>query len=592
MSSHLLNHEMPIAKIVPSKDNARHIDTKSASFIELKESIKASGVQIPIHVWPQPGQKKKGPYEIFEIRCGERRWLASKLLKHQTIPAIVHRGIDYQVAMLLTITENKFHEKLLPLEEVEEISRCMENLKGDARLIGSLIGQTPQWVMLRANIHRNLVPGWRRSFSLYDWSVGHLTLIARLPADAQKELLKGIQKRPWQWENVSVKDLDRRLSDSLMLLNKASWNLDDALLLPKAGACTDCKHRSGAQPLLWFGALENQIDTKDRCLDPLCWNNKMMIYLQQQAKHFSEKYSNLTFCSTEHLSTEEKENLTKKFGRVYDPEDVNKSTKGAKNAIPSLVVGGKGAGSIVFVREKSFARPGGGAPKQKGRATPLKERREQLKGKRWAQVLLLLGEKVDAAKLDCLTCKDKVTAVMALAAIYGNQTGFSVMEGRKLFASLVNPVRPSKDACKKVLELLWVSVKPTLRNMIAYGGPVTQIGGHYVATARWLAKLLGVDIDKMFTEVSKSKGFGVPKSWAGLNEDGSVKKKKAAKKAKPAKAARKPVKRGMIKTAAAGNKSMAEQVSIEEKKAAKKTKVVRKSDNTVKVDFSQKSKKK
>lgn len=582
MSSHILNQEMPVSRIVPSKDNARVIDIKSPSFLELKESIKAGGVQIPIHVWPHPGKQKKGPHEIFEIRCGERRWLASKMLGAKTIPAIVHRGISYEVAMLLTVTENNFHEKLKPLEEVEEIARCMINLNDDAKLIAGLIGQTEQWVRLRANIHFNLQPTWRRSFSDFDWSIGHLTLIARLPGDAQNELLIGIKKKPWQWENVSVQDLDRRLSDALMLLNKASWNLDDERLLPKAGACTDCKKRSGAEPVLWFGPLEDQIDRKDRCLDPLCWNKKMNLYLIQRAKLFRNKYSNLTFLSTEHLSADEKAELSDKFGRVYDPEDVQKSTKGSKNAIPSMVVSGKGAGSIIFVREKRFASPGGGGPKQKGRVTPLKERREQLKGKRWAQVLLLLCEKIDGAQLHWLNCKDRTTAVMALAGIFGNQTGISVREGRKEFAALVSPVRPSKDARNKALELLWVSVKPTLVHMISYGGPVTQIGGVYVKTARWVAELLSVDIDKMFTEVSKSKGFGVPKSWSFLNEDGSLKKK----------AAKKTGKRGMIKTAKAGNESMAAQVAIDEKKADKKTKVVKKSDNTVKVDFSKKPKKK
>ena len=216
MSTHILNQEMPIADIVSSKDNARHIDTKSESFFDLKESIKAGGVQIPIHVWPHPDKKKKN---LFEIRCGERRWLASKILKHKTIPAIIHRGISYEVAMMLTITENKFHEKLLPLEEVEEISRCMNNLDSDAKLIAGLIGQTEQWVRLRANIHQNLTDVWRRAFvnmvrnpHLSNWSVGHLTLIARLPASAQTELLKNIESKPWQWENVSVQDLNGRLS--------------------------------------------------------------------------------------------------------------------------------------------------------------------------------------------------------------------------------------------------------------------------------------------------------------------------------------------------------------------------------------------
>jgi len=530
MSSHILNQEMSMDSIVPSEDNARHIDTKSASFIELTESIKAGGVQVPIHVWPHPDKRKKN---IFEIRCGERRWQACKILKHRTIPAIVHRGISYEVAMLLTITENKFHDPLKPLEEVEEISRCMDNLDGDAKLIASLTGQTEQWVRLRANIHRNLVQEWRRSFSNLDWSIGHLTLIARLPAGAQTELLKGIQAKPWLWENVSVVNLNRRISGALMLLNKADWNLNDEQLLPKAGACTDCKKRSGAEPVLWFGPLENQIDTKDRCLDSLCWNNKMLLYLQQRAKYFGDKHSNLAFCATEHLSENEKESLTKKFGRVYDPEDFQKSTKGSKNAVPALVVSGKGAGSIMFVRERKFASPGGGGPKWVGKVTPLKERRARLDGKRWAQVLLLLREKIDAAPLKSLTCKDKTTAIMAAAAIFGNQSGYlaghsvGLKEGRKLFESLVSTA--AKVGREKALELLWVSVKPTLISMISYGGPVTQIGGYYVKTAQWVGKLLGLDVPKMFTEVTKTKGFTVPKSWAGLNEDGTQKKSKAKK---------------------------------------------------------------
>ena len=600
MSSHVLDQEMSLSSIVPSKDNARHIDMRSDSFLELKESIKASGVQIPIHVWPHPDKKMKNR---FEIRCGERRWLASKALKLKTIPAIVHRGINYQVAMLLTITENKFHEKLTPLEEVEEIAGCMDNLDGDAKLIAGLIGQTEQWVRLRANIHQNLQASWRRAFSNLDWSIGHLTLIARLPADAQTELLKGIERKPWQWENVSVQDLDRRLSDSLMLLNKASWNLDDERLLPKAGACSDCKHRSGAQPLLWFGPLENQILTKDRCLDPLCWNNKMMIFLQHQAKHFSDKYSNLTFTSTEHLSANEKEELTKKFGRVYDPEDVQKSTKGSKNAIPSLVISGKGSGSIIFVREKRFASPGGGAPKRKGQVTPLKERRVQLRCKRWAQVLLLLSEKVDATGWPQLIFKDKITGVMALAALYGNHMINPIKSSRERIETLAQS--GAKAGREEALGLLWDSVKPTLRQMIAYGGALTQIDGYYVTTARWVAMLIQVDIDKMFKEVSKTKGFTVPKSWAALNEDGSQKKKKAkaAKEAKPAKAAKKtkakivsgPMSRaikkagkaakkeGPFEAAKAGNKSMADQISIDEKKTAKKTKMVKKAGKIVNI---------
>ncbi len=546
--SHQLNQEMPMEDIVPSKDNARHIDTKSESFFDLKESIKAGGVQIPIHIWSHPDKKKKG---VFEIRCGERRWLACKILKHKTIPAIVHTGIDYQTAMLLTMIENKFHEKLKPLEEVEEISTYMKNLNDDAVLIAGLIGQTEQWVRLRANIHRNLCEPWRRAFENHphfsDWSIGHLTLIARLPATAQTQMLKNIEMHSWNWQGVSVKDLDNRLSQSLKLLVKAKWGLDDKLILPKAGTCSSCTKRSGSQPMLWFGGIKEQIKTNDRCLDPDCWGKKLSRYLEQRAKQFNEKFENLTYRTLEHLTSEEKSELTKKFGRVYDLEDVVKSTSGAKNAIPSLVVSAKGAGMITFVKEKKFGGPGMGA-KRPGKVTTLKERREKLRRKRWAQVMLLLTDKVDAAETDWIKYSDKEACVMVLSAIFGNTPIVYGLAARNQFDALVKTGNR-----KKILQLLWVNVKPSLCQLISYGGPASQILGEFTKKARWLGDLLKVDIDKMFDDVSKSKGFTVPKSWEALNEDGTL-RKTAAKKSK----------------------------------GPKKPKIVKKkADKTVKVDFKQ-----
>jgi len=545
MSSQTLQ-QMSIDSIVPSKDNARHIDQKSESFLELVNSIEAGGVQIPIHVWPHPKRKDK-----YEIRAGERRWRACKSLKHKTIPAIVHRGISIQVAMTLTITENKFRQKLTPLEEVEEIARCMDHLDSDAKLIAGLIGQTEQWVRLRANIHRNLSQGWRKAFPdmvrfmfFKKWSIGHLTLIARLPQVAQKELLAEIEKYYWQWEDVSVQDLDKRIGGSLMLLIRAKWNLDDDTLLPKAGACSKCVKRSGADPVLWYGAASEQIKTKDRCLDLQCWENKMQRYLQQRAKELSGKYSDLAYIATQDLTGDVKAKLSEQFGRVFDRNDVQKSTKGAKGAVPALVVSGDGMGKVTFVKEKQFARPAGGGAKRAGRVTPLKERRAGLKAKRWAQVLIELRKKVDAAGVDQVIYADKITGIMALASLYGNvacwmletpsrerNLGSTDKELQKQIDNLVKEARGSGIAAgrEKALKLLWASVKPTLKNLLSYGGPASQTSGYCILSARWVAKLIQVDIDKLFVQVSAMKGFSEPKSWKDMNEDGTLKAKKVKK---------------------------------------------------------------
>jgi ParB/RepB/Spo0J family partition protein len=539
MSSQTLQ-QMSVDDIVPSKDNSRHIDQKSQSFQELVNSIRAGGVRIPIHVWPHP--KRKGKYEI---RAGERRWRACKSLGHKTIPAIVHRGVDIQYAMTLTMTENKFREKLTPLEEVEEIARCMDYLKSDAKLIAGLVGQTEQWVRLRANIHKNLEQGWRQAFLnlkqnhlFKDWTIGHLTLIARLPATSQKELLAEIKRLHWQWKNVSVQDLERRIGGSLMLLTKAKWNLDNETLLPKAGACSKCKKRTGAEPVLWYGTADDQIKSKDRCLDPQCWNNKMKIYLQQRAKQLSEEHSNLAYITTDYLSSNEKEELTKNFGRVLDQHDIQKSTKSAKGSIPALVVSGDGMGKVIYVKEKQFARPGGA--KRPGRVTPLKERRAFLKNKRWAQVLIVLREKVEAAGVDKVVYKDKITSVMALVAVYGNESawGSNITTCQKEIKRLIE--HRSKNATANYPEALislWNSFKPTLDRILTYGGPVTQTSQFVIDNAKWIAELIQVDINELFKEVSKQKGFTEPKSWKHLNEDGTPKVEKKSGKKKSAKSA-------------------------------------------------------
>ncbi|MBA7487090.1 Nucleoid occlusion protein [subsurface metagenome] len=525
MSSHTLQ-EMSMNDIVSNKDNARHIDEKSQEFLDIVTSIRAGGVQMPIHVWPH--SKRKDKYEILD---GERRWRACKNLKLKTIAAIVHRGITIQAAMILKITANKFRKKLKPLEEVAEIASCMDHLDSDAKLIAGLLGQTEQWVRLRANIHRNLIQEWRKAFLdiaryplFKNWSVGHLTFIARLPASSQKELLSEITQRYWQWENVSVQDLAGRIGGSLMLLIKAKWNLDDDTLLPKAGACSDCTKRSGAEPVLWFGAADDQIKSKDRCLDPQCWKNKMQAYLQQRAKELSAKFTNLTYRATEHMLSEEKEILSKTFGRVFDPEDVQKSTRGSKGSIPSMVVHGTGAGMITFVKEKQFARPSGS--RRTGTVTPLKDRRAMLKAKRWSQVLIELRKKVEAANVDQVIYKDKITGIMALAAIVGNHSIYPGNERTHL--KEIDALVKSKNS-KMALAYLWASVRPTLDNILTYGGPATQISQYIIDNAKWIAGLVQVDIDKIFKEVSQQKGFTEPKSWKDLNADGTPKKAKPKK---------------------------------------------------------------
>jgi len=525
-------HNISLACIIPSKDNARKIDQNSESFLELVKSIKAGGVRVPIHIRTCPDKPGK-----YEIRAGERRWRASKAAGRNAIPAIIHSDMSDETALDLTYVENKFREDLKPLEEVAEIGRCMSKLGDNAKIIAERLGQTEQWVRLRANIHKNLHQAWRQAFMNLDrnsifelWTIAHLTLVARLPGNIQKDLLKNIREYDWQWnKNISVKELEERIATALKLLSKAKWSLDDETLLPKAGSCSKCTKRSGFQPLLWFGdTIGDQIKSKDRCLDQYCWNNKLKAYLKRRAKELSEKHSDLIYVTAEYPNQVEKEFLSKTFGRVLDNSDTIKSTKTAKGSVPALIVHGKGTGNIIYVKERQYKKTAPG--RVPGRVTPLNERKQLLDCKRWAQVLKELQEKLGKTTVEQISYSDKITGVMALTALYGNKMLWYAIDktNQKEIAELIRTA--DKGGRQTALGYLWGSVKTTLDDILTYNGPVTQTPKQIIEEAKWIAELIQVDIKKVYEEVSKQKGFTVPKSWKNLNPDGTPKAKKAKKK--------------------------------------------------------------
>lgn len=90
--------------------------------------------------------------------------------------------------------------------------------------------------------------------------------------------------------------------------------------------------------------------------------------------------------------------------------------------------------------------------------------------------------------------------------------------------------RPTEVALNQATIELWEMVKPELAGRLYFGGGVTQLPEGKIEEAREISKLLGIDVDAIFEDVSTRKGFTVPKSWANLNEDGTPKKKGKSKK--------------------------------------------------------------
>jgi len=506
-------HEILVSDIVPTPDNKRKIDEKAESFIDLKNSIAAGGVRVPVHVRVCPNRAGK-----YDLRAGERRYRACLALGIETIPAIVQAGMDDEAALDLTYIENNFRESLKPLEEAAEIALLMERFGGNAGSIAKRIGKSEKWVRVRANIAKGLAKSWKNIFAKPDkypgfqsWTLTHLGLIARLPKAIQLKLLE-------DFTDSGVK-----------------WDLDDETLLPEAGACSKCCKRTGHQPMLWFEA-HDQGGQNDRCTDYACYERKRAAWLARRACELREKHPNLIFVADDYPHYNEAEMIAQSCGPYVHKFQYKTTGKSSKGAVPAMYVNGKSAGHLVYVRLDSGGRFRG--TRVEGKPTPLVERRAMLDAKRWAQVLLQLREKITVTEVDAVTYAAPATGIMALTAFLGNVGRYygqsTVTVPQKAVRELLADHETGQE---RALQYLWESLKPTLKQLLTYPGPVNRTPAYLIEKAKWIAEVIGVDIEALFADVCKRKGFTEPKSWKNLKADGTPKAKKAKKAGKKVAAA-------------------------------------------------------
>ena len=122
--------QLPIGSIDVNKAQPRKT-FHNETIASLAESIKANGMLQPITV------RKVG--QRYEIVAGERRFRACRLLKMQTIPAIVKELSPRQVCEL-SLIENLQREDLNPIEEAAAIQALMEEFQLTQQEVSQRIG--------------------------------------------------------------------------------------------------------------------------------------------------------------------------------------------------------------------------------------------------------------------------------------------------------------------------------------------------------------------------------------------------------------------------------------------------------------------
>jgi ParB/RepB/Spo0J family partition protein len=289
--------EIAIASLRIATWNARKT-FDPAGLEELKSSMKAHGIQVPLIVRPVGGW--------WEIVAGHRRFYGALALwesdeKFKLLPCIV-RDLNDDQAREIGLVDNLQREDVPPLEEADAYAELRTRV-GSIEAIATRVNKQASYVARRLQLV-TLGANSRRAVDSKLISIDHALILARLgeadqnehlkwclnTAAGVKEKIEGVvaecEKRVKEasggkhfgyWEPQSVLDLkDHVESYAGRKLSRAPWKLDDAELVPEAGACEGCPSNTKSNRTLF----DDLAIDKATCANSSCFESKRAAFVE------------------------------------------------------------------------------------------------------------------------------------------------------------------------------------------------------------------------------------------------------------------------------------------------------------------------
>jgi len=122
--------------------------------VDLAKSIDRDGLLQPIVVSGLTPEKQKETGCLYRVIAGFRRYTAFKILKKDTIPAIVRNDLTEKTARLLNLTENLGRSNLNVLQEARALLPLRELGMTEQEIVESLPGVSRGWVQIRVMLLR------------------------------------------------------------------------------------------------------------------------------------------------------------------------------------------------------------------------------------------------------------------------------------------------------------------------------------------------------------------------------------------------------------------------------------------------------
>jgi len=480
--------EVAYSALEPHPENPRPPIT-AASVADLLPLIDRHGQTQPGLVRRLPGTLEAGRPR-FQIILGHRRAFTCSLLERPFRCVIEDLSDDEAVAIL--ISDAHAHEDPDPMLEAKAVASLLARPGWKLEDVAAQLGHDVKWVARRANL-RKLAPKIQKlraspSTKVHLWPLAWLEDVAALSREAQDaiaESLTYVDSKPY---------LDRLLGEHTQLLSKAQWPLEDAQLLPKAGACTDCTKTSARTPGLFDEPEGDKGDLRRaRCLDGICWRRKSDAHVGRELARAREQHGNVLVVrgAFDERAPYREVPESLKSEKILSYGEFQRMKKGDPKAVAALVFDGKEAGKTIFVKPvssrpakrigtDSAMRP----PKTASGAEKLAASRERIESRREAAFVDLVAARIRELPVPA------PEVVRSLVAAYGARAPDGTFRGPAP-DERADVVRRTETSPEAWGHELWPRVVTDLSDTLKRVGPGSL--DLELRAARWLAEVLGLD---------------------------------------------------------------------------------------------------
>lgn len=264
---------LSLSELVRSKTNRQILEDEA--LLEMAATMKVYGVLQPLLVRRLPAERLQDTFEdeatkhaTHEIIAGERRFVAARIAGLRRVPVHIVAA-DNSNAVVMQLIENLHRADLNPLDEAHGIQLLVDAHSMTREAVADALRKSRSHVMESLRLLK-ICPEAIAALKAGTLNRSVALLVAQRPTPAlqveftRKVLTGGPDGGPLSYR--SAKDLAQR--NYMTDLTQAPFALDNAQLLPKVGACTQCPKRTGANPELWDKA------GADVCTDTACFADK------------------------------------------------------------------------------------------------------------------------------------------------------------------------------------------------------------------------------------------------------------------------------------------------------------------------------